>query len=294
MRRKKQVMSVKLFEKVVHDYASMGGGAIKLTPCAGEILTDPYLPDRFEILSRYKEIGNISFTTNLITHKRLSDLQWMEILRNTYFFQVSIGGLDRDTYTKMFGVDKVETVIEGIERIISLKKKSGAETNISLTFRTDRSDYLEAAQNELRRFKQNGIYISNIASYGNWGGILNKQNIKNPLKIKEEGPKNTSVPCVVMVSVLGVLSSGTVTACACCDMDGTFFPLGNIAEANLSELYTGTTRRDLLKKMLNSQLGACLNCSMYWRWDHVIGQGWINLENPENIPLRYYQEFSGG
>jgi hypothetical protein len=97
-----------------------------------------------------------------------------------------------------------------------------------------------------------------------------------------------------MVSVLGVLSSGTVTACACCDMDGTFFPLGNIAEANLSELYTGTTRRDLLKKMLNSQLGACLNCSMYWRWDHVIGQGWINLENPENIPLRYYQEFSGG
>ena len=194
----------------------------------------------------------------------------------------------------MFGVDKVETVIHGIERIISLKKKSRAKTVISLAFRTDRDDYLNLVQNELSRFMQNGIYISNIASYGNWGGILNKQSTTGAIKIKGEGPKNTSAQCGVMISAIGVLSSGTVTACPCCDMNGTFFPLGNVAETNLSELYAGTTRRDLLNQMLNSQLRVCLNCSFYSKWDKVIHQGWINLENPKNIPLRYYQEFAGG
>ena len=294
MKRDKQVMPIRLFDKVVQDYAAMGGGAIKLTPCAGELLTDPYLPKRFEILRRYKEIGNISFTTNLIAHKKLSDLEWMEILRETYFLQVSLGGLDRNTYIKMFGVDKVETVIGGIERIISLKKKSRAKTMISLAFRTDRDDYLNLVQNELSRFMQNGIYISNIASYGNWGGILRKEDTTDAIKIKEEEPTNTSTPCAVMISVIGVLSSGTVTACACCDMNGTFFPLGNVAETDLSQLYTGTTRRDLLNQMLHSKLRICLNCSFYSQWDKLIHAGLINLENPKNIPLRYYQEFASG
>lgn len=294
MKRNKQIMPMALFEKVVRDYASMGGGAIKLTPCAGELLTDPYLPDRFEILRRYEEIGNISFTTNLIAHKKLSDLQWMEILRDTYFLQVSLGGLDRNTYIKMFGVDKVETVIHGIERIISLKKKSRAKTVISLAFRTDRDDYLNLVQNELSRFMQNGIYISNIASYGNWGGILNNKNTVNGIKVIAQGPKNTSIPCAVMVTALGILSSGAVTACSCCDMNGSFFPLGDAAENNLSELYTGNVRRNLLEKMVNSKLRVCLNCSMYSRWDRLIDQGFINLRNPEDITLKFYQRFSGG
>ena len=294
MQRRKQVMPLGLFEKVINDYALMGGGAITLTPCAGELLTDPYIIERFRILKRYKEIGNISFTTNLIEHKRLSELQWMEILRDTYYLQVSIGGLDRNTYNRMYGLNKLDTVIEGVEKIISLKKKSNTNTIIALTFRTDREDYLELMRNELYRFNKDKVYVSNIASYGNWGGILNNKNTVNGIKVIAQGPKNTSIPCAVMVTALGILSSGAVTACSCCDMNGSFFPLGDAAENNLSELYTGNVRRNLLEKMVNSKLRVCLNCSMYSRWDRLIEQGFINLRNPEDITLKFYQRFSGG
>lgn len=294
MKRKKQIMSVKLFEKVVGDYAAMGGGAVTLTPCAGELLADPYLIERFRILKQYEEIDNVSFTTNLIAHRRLSDQQWIEILRSTYYLQVSIGGIDRDTYIKMFGVDKSKAVIEGIERIMSLKKNSDAKTIIALGFRTDRDDYLELKRNDLSKFFKDNTYIANLASYANWAAILSKENTAEGTNLCQKKPNRLPIPCAIMVTMLGVLSSGAVTACPCYDMNGTLFPLGNVTETNLSGLYTASRRMNLLKRRMNFKADGCLHCSHYTGWDQLIHNNGVNLNNPQDIPLFFYRHFSGG
>ncbi|OGW74808.1 MAG: hypothetical protein A2Z72_06000 [Omnitrophica bacterium RBG_13_46_9] len=294
MRRPGQIMSLELFEKTARDYAVMGGGAVTLTPCAGELLTDPHLIERLRILTSYKEIGNIGFTTNLIGHMRFSDRQWIEILRSTYYLQVSSGGLDRNTYLRMFGVDKAKDVLEGIERIFLLKKKSGAKTIISLAFRTDKRNYLKLKRKGLLVFNKNGVYISNIATYGNWAGMLDTKDKKGAIKISERRPAIRSGPCAVMATMIGVLSSGTVTACSCCDFDGALFPLGNIAEKGLADLYAGSGRNVLFEKSSGAKEHLCFNCSHYIGLGWMIHRGALDLKNPGNIPLKFYHFFSGG
>ena len=73
MKRKKGVMSLQMFQKVVDDYVQMGGGPVSLTPLEGEPLLDPILLERLEILKKYPEMQQVVVTTNGIALDKYSD-----------------------------------------------------------------------------------------------------------------------------------------------------------------------------------------------------------------------------
>ena len=73
MKRKHEVMPLDLFEKIVDEYARVGGGALSLTPVMGDPLIDPHFIERYKILEKYQNIQQVSFTTNGIAFGRFSD-----------------------------------------------------------------------------------------------------------------------------------------------------------------------------------------------------------------------------
>lgn len=266
MTRPRQVMSRHMFFSAVRSYSDMGGGAVTLTPCTGEILTDPRLLERFEVLRRHPEIGDISFTTNLIAHERLSDGDWVAVLRETHYLFVSLGGLDRETYQRMYRVDKCEKVLAGVARVLSLREKAAPGLKVHLGFRTVDHDFTQRSAEYLQPFLKNGVAVSNCDRYGNWAGNLDLNRARAwALPLVTGGRRTKRGPCPVMMLACGVLSSGVVTACSCCDCNGTLFPLGSIGAAGsptLAEFWRGARRAAMVSEHVSGKLLVCARCTM--------------------------------
>src|SRR3989338_5572278 len=124
MKRKKEVMTMEVFEKIVREYSQMGGGALSLTPVMGDPLLDPQFIERYKILEQYNNIEQVSFTTNGIAFKKFTNDELKFILERTFLIQFSIGGLDRETYKNLYRVDRLEDVLSSVARVISLRKET--------------------------------------------------------------------------------------------------------------------------------------------------------------------------
>jgi len=94
--RKKEVMSIELYKKLMKDYALMGGGPIELTPIVGDSLIDEYFLERIDIASTFSEIDDIIFYTNAII---LDKFDINRILRSgVRQISISTTGFDKDMY----------------------------------------------------------------------------------------------------------------------------------------------------------------------------------------------------
>ena len=71
--RARKTMSMKVFHRIVDEYASVGGGPISLTPMVGEIFLDKFLPERLRLLRSTPAIKTISATTNATMAHRYDD-----------------------------------------------------------------------------------------------------------------------------------------------------------------------------------------------------------------------------
>lgn len=293
MERAKEIMSMPLFEKVIADFSELGGRSVTLTPCSGDILTDPHIVDRFQTLSRYPSIRNVSITSNLIAHTRLTDNEWRSILEKLFYFQVSLGALDRETYKRLYLVDRAETVLQGFERIVKIHKENRLPTLLSLTFRSGMESYVEHVEDKLRKFKEYGVHISNVSQFGNWGGLITESTGGGvPLTPIFSG--RTRSDCAVMYLACGVLSSGVVTACSCCDQEGTLFPLGDIRTDSLQDIWRGAQRSLLLGEHDACKLEVCNKCTMGASLENLIQLRNFRVLNPGKLRRSFYDDFSGG
>ena len=135
--REKGIMSMPLFERIVQEYAAMGGGPVSLTPVVGDALLDPHLLKRLRILEACPEFRQVSLTTNAIALERYPDEDVCRLLEAIDRIQVSIGGLDVATYETMYGVNRFPQVQRGLERLLALRESVAARhTSSSLSGRT--------------------------------------------------------------------------------------------------------------------------------------------------------------
>ena len=68
--RDRRIMSTSLFEKVVDDYARIGGGPVSLTPMVGEVFLDKRLRERLTYLRGTPSITKVSTITNATMVRR--------------------------------------------------------------------------------------------------------------------------------------------------------------------------------------------------------------------------------
>jgi len=291
-KRQRSVLSLELFDKSLAGYSEIGGGPVTLTPVVGDVLLDPYLLQRLDRLAAFPAITDVSFTTNLIAHERLSDSDWAAVLRRLRYLQISLGGYDAQTYARMFGVDTFNVVWSGIHRIAAIRRRIGDGTRLSISLRApDIAILMQHEKTQLLR-EMGYDHISGISSFGNWcgdvkDGEMPSQTIINP-------PRQKADCCFIPAMFMAVLSDGRVTGCSCVDHNGVL-EIGNLNNEPLGKIWRGTLRRDLCRSFRGSNLKAlCVNCSSYTSLQSMLGMPFCEGVSAKHVSMAFYDDFGGG
>ena len=260
-KRKKGVMSMQMFQKVVEDYVQMGGGVVNLTPIDGEPLIDPHLIERIEILKEHKETQQIMMTTNGIALNKYSDQEIRRLLEDLYLIKLSIGGLDAVTYKSMFNVDCFSQVMNGIDRLIKIRDEVSSPAYISFSFRTNDPSFEARFKPQLDEYREKSIDIIHTHVFTNNCGSLEIDSEKKIDVGRASSKKRLTCafPCMSMV----VCWDGVVSAC---DEDAEVKDLriGHVENESLAEIWTGKKRQEILDSFVRGKLtAACSKCSAY-------------------------------
>ncbi|MDR1826904.1 MAG: hypothetical protein LBR29_01085 [Methylobacteriaceae bacterium] len=111
-KRRKQLMSMALFQKICCDYKDMGGGWLGFSPVMSDPLLDDLLFDRI----RYVQDKGFGFTlhmfTNAIKFKSYSDDELRFVLKSLDMINISLAGPTPESYKLMYGVNQFNNVMD--------------------------------------------------------------------------------------------------------------------------------------------------------------------------------------
>jgi MoaA/NifB/PqqE/SkfB family radical SAM enzyme len=248
MTRKRELMDMDLFKKIVADYCEIGGGDISLTPVAGDIFLDKYLPERIHYLKNQNKIKDIGFITNAIAAYGFSDQDLRFIINSTYRIDISIYGLNEGEYSSMTMTNgNYDKMIESAKRIVNFNEKS--LITFGFRFLINHSQ-TEIEQWIINNFKKN-IPFGYTIEYGNWGGEMN---MKKPLSSDNKWmPVQRDIkkmPCYFPLASTKVYLNGDVNFCLCIDYNNDIAEnkIGNIKHEKLIDIYNGTKASHLWRK----------------------------------------------
>lgn len=294
MLRGKGIMSMPLFERIVQEYAAMGGGPVSLTPVVGDALLDPHLLKRLRILEACPEIPQVSLTTNGIALDRYTDEDVCRLLEAIDCLQVSIGGLDAATYETMYGVNRFPQVQRGLERLLALKDFVSDPAHITLAFRTNDWKFEWRFRRQLDDFRRRGVFVSHIWTYSNYSGLV-KSDEKLNLTVVDRSAK-MSQACIYAGVHMAICRDGRITACGCADFEGDALRIGQAGQNSLAEVWAGKRRIDILDSFRKGNPAEiCRKCSAYLP-DAIVFSGKYcrGIEPHRPLPVEYFHQFWGG
>jgi MoaA/NifB/PqqE/SkfB family radical SAM enzyme len=293
MRRKKGVMAMTLFEKVLADFSELDGGTVSLTPVGGDALVDPHFMDRLRILDRTPAVKQITLTTNGIALARYSDEDLRRILGAVDCIQVSIGGLDASTYATLYGVDQFHTVAAGMRRLVELRAHVEEPSSIAFAFRTNDPRFETRFKAQLDAYRTQGIFVSHISTYANYSGLVADDDkvslVVNPNRARKRRA------CALACLHAAVCWDGKVTACGCTDMDGSALVIGDVGTQPLADVWSSERRARLLDSFAKGKPPKlCQDCSGYHP-DTVFARAFFKgVEPGKPLPLSFFHHFFGG
>lgn len=283
-----------LFEKVVEDYADMGGGPVSLTPVGGDALLDPHLIERVKILYEHPLINQITLTTNAIALERYSDDEVCYLLEALDCIQVSIGGLDAATYGTMYAVDRSEKVQSALGRLLKLKDTVSHPAHIIFAFRTNDWRFEIRFRRKINEYRKQGVFVSHVWTYANYAGLV-KSDDKLKLVVLDSTP-GQQANCLYGCISMAVCWDGRITACGCADIEGEALQIGNAAVNSLQDVWCGNKRVEILASFRKgTPPGICRRCSAYLPDFVVFSRPCFNkFEKHQSLPLDFFQRFWGG
>jgi radical SAM protein with 4Fe4S-binding SPASM domain len=294
MKRKKGVMSRPLFKQILEEYAQMGGGPVSLTPLVGDALLDPHLLERLHMLEACDQISQISFTTNAIALERFSDAEVRQILSTIDCIQVSVGGLDADTYRTLYGVDRYLQVKNELDRLLTLKNEIKDPPQINLAFRTNDWLFELRYRKQLAQYRCRGAFVSHIWTYANYAGLV--QNDKSLNMEVIDGGMEKRLTCIYAAIHMAIGWDGRITACGCADFEGRALRIGQVGEESLSQVWSGERRKGILDAFETGKLfQICRDCSAYQSDSTLFAKSFCSDIAPHRpLPPEFFQQFWGG
>lgn len=210
--RKKGYLDESVLDHVLKLMNSSGGGRLSLTPILGEItMSNNWL----ELISKIKKYDNISI--NCYTNGILLDQHGIEKIVSSKIdtMTLSTSLVDKESYRRLYGVDKYEKVKSNILKILQENKKQGFPIDIDINLRIDKP---------YKRFFDSSYYhellkyilkkdIKTLDYYDDFKGIITQDDL----------PKNTSFkkvkadlePCYALYRSLQIMKDGTIQCCTC-------------------------------------------------------------------------------
>jgi len=280
----KELMPLDLFKRICSEYRAMGGGYLGFSPLLADPLLDPFLLERIGIIKKnFPEIFSHLFT-NGIALQKFSDDQLIEILSGLKYINISLGGLTRDSYKIMMGVDQFETVWESLERLSRINQKLGSACKLALHIRTHR---IRETTNSpaLAKLRKLGYDCKDIMNaFSSWDGFISEDDLPEGATLIKRNNARCRIPCLIPMSYLAVMPDGRVLACGCIDAKEST-RIGHLDNSTLLEIWQGPELKALRGSFINGNLyPVCKPCGYYRNYEVMFSRaGFKNFDPSRNL-----------
>ena len=287
IKRKKETMSLKLFEKICEDYYSIGGGAIGISSMQSDIFSDELLFERLNILKKYSDKFYVYTTTNIVSSAKLSDEQIKNFLEVFDYLVISLGGVEKEEYKIMYGVDAFDIVKQQIERFHKIIKENNLKIRIDLAIRTYQPEKII----HKKEFEElNSLFpIKDVKSeFFSWYSHINQEDLPNGSKLLLLNNTEKTKDCVVPFATLSINSNGKIIGCGCIDWEEKFI-IGDTNTQNLIEIWQSDLAISFRKAFSFKKIPSiCSECGLYIEKDKCFSN--LNLDNYQVTDGLYYNK----
>jgi len=264
MERQKETMPMALFERIVDDYLTIGGGDVGLTPSVGDIFLDKMLVQRIRLLRTRPGVRSIGFVTNGGNARVFSDEDLSYVVNECTRINMSVYGLDEEECAAMTRrPNKYEVILEQMKRIVKVNRRA----LIVFAFRLLKPNAKARAYEWMRQHFGQIFPHEILTSFGNWGGAIDTST-PLPFSGAWSGADNADnhetvgdgTPCAYPLLHLKVAVNGDVKFCSCIDYDSHAENIiGNVKDDSLLTIYNGARARRLWR----DGLSICKGCTHY-------------------------------
>jgi len=275
--RTKGTMSIHLFEKVVHDYVSMGGGVLSLTPMVGDVLLDKKLMDRLDVLEQHPSLILPSLTTNLFALERLSDEQIRRLIQVVRKVNISCYGLSAEEGFKVTKTRQHDTFIKNLRRFGALWQEVKNPCRLAIGFRLVQSPSKEAMEDFIHQNLGVLVPYSFVYNYANWGNSMSGE---LPEDAEWLPATENREACILPLFGMQVYWDGRVSACACCDYDASEeLSLGDVNREDLGALFNNHLSQRIWTDHENGNLpNICKNCTFHQSLNSINAQHPLSID----------------
>jgi len=228
-RRKKGIMSMELFRKIIDDMAPYAPQIEMLDLfCLGEPLLDRHL---FERMSYARENGfrNMAISTNAQLLTADKQKQLLESGIETVIF--SLDGIKKETHEGIRRNLNYDTVIENCLNMIKMRTEGNYKTRFVVRFIRQAANWNE--WDDYKTFwqqhidpEQHDLLIRYDAH--TWGGQLMTKDVRFSEQENERSPEVEAMACYQIFDILYILADGSVPMCS----EDWLHPIHNYGNAN--------------------------------------------------------------
>jgi MoaA/NifB/PqqE/SkfB family radical SAM enzyme len=261
--RKRQTMSMELFEKVVSDYKELGGGILSIAVLVGDIFLDKNLTRRIEVVKKNKHITRLTTTTNGVLADQFDRDSLKYIVRSFDRFRISVYGLDAEEHKILTRRDDYERAVESYTRILSCSK-GNVKFEIRLLKNRTHSEVYKWLEDLKKKSNYNGIFKVGgiINEYYNWSVF--DVNSKLPFDARWAPMGVNAETCIIPLTAPAVTANGDFSFCGCANFDlSKELLLGNVNNSSLKDLYNSDLCRRLYSFEKFGVPEFCKTCTFY-------------------------------
>lgn len=257
------VMTNEMAFNVIDQLVGARAKTIGFSAMAGEVLVDPNAIDKIEYACCKGPI--VSLTTNgILLYKHVEELFKCGLNR----LDVSMPGMNAQTYVDVYGVDRYAEVIHGVHRAMRINAEMGHPMQIGIAFRNAEpvASILESHdfRSLIKPLLSRRNTIAFMHEFHNWGDIIRPSDLKGAMKAKRKVHR-FNLPCEGVRSFI-VLPSGNVRLCGCgySSHPEDDMIVGNVKIHSLQEMASNASYRHLVDSFrLNRRPKVCETCTLY-------------------------------
>jgi radical SAM protein with 4Fe4S-binding SPASM domain len=262
-KRNMGIMDKDLFEKIVFEYSSLGGGNLGLTPTVGEPLADKHILERIYCAKKYQNITSIGFYSNLIS---VQNFGVENIIKSGLTdLVVSTSGFDEEMYQRVYRSKQYKKMYKNLIDLIEINNKNNNPVNISISMRSDKNE--KETRSSIDYIKLTKILspkkIDYKYRYDDWAGKISKIDLTGNMKLRNKNLTFRFSPCSEFFSGPHIYWNGDVGICGCRDVDAKELIIGNVKEKKLEQIWYNQNHLTLMDDFMDSPKQICLKCSHY-------------------------------
>jgi len=267
------VMEQAVYEKALTEFAALGGGALDLTPAAGDPLIDGRIIERIRLARSIPEITEIRMFSNMILADRrgIPELVASGLSRLT----ISAPGFDAATYQRVYRSPRYRKMLENVLAFLTENRRAGLPITVTLGIRSDRSLRDLAQDPDMVRVVERLGWenVEAIHYYKNWGGSIGAADLTAGMRLKPpvrwRHPRIG--PCIQPYVGMIVYHDGTVGACSCAAANGAELIIGDVKRQSLLEIWRGESLRRLRRSFSDGTLPpVCKACNDYSNLSQIL------------------------